>query len=200
MACALDERSGEIVAIDPHDTASVALVDEYGAVDTFAAFTKNIWRAGVSDRIRVVRNTSKEAAPSVLSESVHVLFVDGSHRYEDVKSDVQLYFPALAGRSVVALNDPSREGVYRALRELILPRRDLYDGFVGENTIFFTRDIHRIRTMRDRIAAFRLRALLFLRYLGQRYDTVIPGWLRRVSCAVAYRITGFARMTRADSR
>jgi glycosyltransferase involved in cell wall biosynthesis/predicted O-methyltransferase YrrM len=188
MACALDERSGEIVAIGG------------GAVDTFAAFTKNISRAGVGDRIRVVREGSNEAGHSVLSEPVHVLFVDGSHRYEDVRSDVQPYFGALADRSVVALNDPSREGVYRALRELILPRRDLYDGFVGENTIFFTRDVHRIRTTRDRIAALRLRGLLFLRYLGQRYDAVIPGWLRRMSSAAAYRITGYVRMTRADSR
>ncbi|MDB5093092.1 MAG: glycosyltransferase [Candidatus Eremiobacteraeota bacterium] len=200
MACALEQRIGEVVAIDPHDTASVDLVGEYGAVDTFAAFTDNIRRAGVANRIRVVRSTSTEAARDVLTRPVHVLFVDGSHRYEDVKSDVQLYFPALAGRSVVALNDPSRDGVYRALREFVLTRGDLFDGFIGENTIFFTRDVARLRTMHDRVAAVRLRGLLFLRYLGQRYDGVIPGWLRRMSSAFAYRITGYARMTRAGSR
>jgi hypothetical protein len=200
MACALEQRNGEIVAIDPHDTASVDLVDEYGSVDTFAAFTNNLRRAGVSERVRVVRNTSIGAAPEVLTQPIHVLFVDGSHRYEDVKNDVQLYFPALAERSVVALNDPSRDGVYRALRELVLTRRDLYDGFIGENTIFFTRDVHRLRTTHDRIATVRLRGLLFLRHLGQRYDGVIPGWLRRMSSAFAYRITGYARTTRAGSR
>jgi predicted O-methyltransferase YrrM len=200
MACALEQRNGEVVAIDPHDTASVDLVDEYGSVDTFAAFTNNLRRAGVSERVRVVRNTSIGAAPEVLTQPIHVLFVDGSHRYEDVKNDVQLYFPALAERSVVALNDPSRDGVYRALRELVLTRRDLYDGFIGENTIFFTRDVHRLRTTHDRIATVRLRGLLFLRHLGQRYDGVIPGWLRRMSSAFAYRITGYARTTRAGSR
>jgi glycosyltransferase involved in cell wall biosynthesis/predicted O-methyltransferase YrrM len=200
MACALDQRSGEVVSIDAHDSASVAPAAENSAGDTFAAFTNTISRAGLGERIRVVRTTSEAAALAALTHPVHVLFIDGSHRYEDVRSDVQLSFPALAGRSVVALNDPSRDGAYRALRELVLPRRDLYDGFVGENTVFFTRDVHRIRTMNDRIAAVRLRGLLFLRYLGQRYEGVIPGWLRRTSSAVADRIAGNARVSRAESR
>ncbi len=200
MACALEKREGEVFAIDPHDTTSVGLIDEYGAEDTFAAFTNNVRRAGVGERIRVVRATSREAAREVLTQPVHVLFVDGSHRYEDVKNDIELYFPSLARRSVVALNDPSREGVYRALRELVLNRRDLYDGFVGDNTLFFTRDADRVRRTGDRIAAARLRALLVLRYLGQRYDGIIPGWLRGLSSTVAYRLTGYARMARAGSR
>ncbi len=194
LALGLADRAGTVFAIDPHDTTAVDLVSEYGVADTFAEFEANLARAGVSSKVRTMRKTSTEAIDE-LPRSIDVLFVDGSHRYEDVRADLSRYLPRLAPRSVVAFNDPTLPGVYRALRESVLRgRRDFYDGMVVQNTLFLSRDVSRTRSFADVVQFARLRLLLLLRYLGVKYRDLPPRRFMRSGQRFARWIGGGAAL------
>ena len=75
---------GRVVAIDPH-TGSREHHERFGAVDTFDEFLRNIDRAGLTDLVEPMRTTSLDASGQLVGSSVDVLFIDGSHEYEDVR-------------------------------------------------------------------------------------------------------------------
>ncbi|MGH7330009.1 MAG: class I SAM-dependent methyltransferase, partial [Polyangiaceae bacterium] len=70
-----------------------------------------------------IRTTSAEARVVYDGEPIDLLFIDGSHDYEDVLADIDLWTPLLADNAIVAFNDPYSPGVNRALRERMLSRR-----------------------------------------------------------------------------
>src|SRR4051794_34480335 len=82
IASAFRERgAGTVYAVDPHEGTSPHETE--GEPDTFAAFLANVERAGVAAHVTPVRARSREARPRV-DHSVDLLFVDGSHEYDDV--------------------------------------------------------------------------------------------------------------------
>ena len=121
LALGLRARGGGTVhAIDPH--AGTELHRRFGVNDTHDAFLANLRRAGVEGQVRSVRSTSSVACAGFSPRSVHVLFVDGSHRYEDVLRDIDDWTPVLADVATVAFHDAvSYPGVRRALEERVTP-------------------------------------------------------------------------------
>src|SRR5712692_10689643 len=117
LALALGSTSAGIVfAIDPH-TGSSEHRKAGAAIDTFAEFLSNIQNARVADRVRPLRMTSYEARRLFEDRSVDMLYVDGSHVYEDVRRDIEDWTPTLRPGSIVAFNDVFWPGVYKALNE-----------------------------------------------------------------------------------
>jgi hypothetical protein len=55
-------------------------------------------------------------------QPIDLLFIDGSHDYEDVLADIDMWTPLLADEGIVAFNDPYAPGVNRALRERMFSR------------------------------------------------------------------------------
>lgn len=121
LASGLCARGGGVVAaIDPHRTS--ALHRATGILDSYAAFQENVRRAGVDDYVRAVRATSIRARERFADRSVDLLFVDASHVYEDVLSDIEVWSSALADGAMVAFHDIHDEpGVVRALAERVTP-------------------------------------------------------------------------------
>jgi len=180
LAMGLRSRgSGRVYAIDPH-TGSREHIEAYGSVDTFQAFLNNIKTAGVADLVDPIRSTSHEARPRFADDSVNVLFVDGSHEYRDVITDIHDWTPTLLDGSVVAFNDPLMPGVYQALREAVLIAHSPYrNARYISNTLFF-----RFRTQArwhfgDSVLLHWLRVLLALRYRAQAFVAYMPGWAVR---------------------
>lgn len=172
MAMALQDRgpdSGTVHAIDPH-TGSREHREELGEVDTYADFEANLERAGVRDRVEPIRAFSHEAAARFEPRSIDVLFVDGSHEYEDVKRDARTYVPLLSDRANVAYNDPWWPSVFRALQEVVVRGTSAFRSprFV-HNTLFFERHAGEPTTTADRVAGARFRAEYALRLLHLRY-------------------------------
>jgi predicted O-methyltransferase YrrM len=175
MALALEARgpgSGTVHAIDPH-TGSREHREQLGEVDTFAEFEANLERAGVRHRVEPVRAFSHEAVSRFAPGSIDVLFVDGSHEYEDVKRDIRDYLPRLAARANVAFNDPWWTGVFRALQEDVIRGSAAFRNprFV-ENTLLYEQHRDAPATLADRLRGVTFRAEYAARLAHLR-------WLRR---------------------
>jgi MMP 1-O-methyltransferase len=181
--------AGTVFAIDPHtgSPGSTAL----GPVITAVEFQRNIAAAGVDSVVKLLVTTSHAARPQFAAKSVDLLFIDGSHEYEDVMTDIADWQTALKDKSVVAFNDPSAPGVYRALRELVLRPGDAYRSpALVQNTLFFEFRRARPWEIQDAMSLMRLRAVLELRFHATPFWPYMPRWFVRMGRAVSRRMVG----------
>lgn len=81
----------------------------------FKEFQSNIERCGLSNVVKPTVGLSTEVAKT-WKEPIHMLFVDGSHRYEDVVADFVGFFPYVVRGGLVAFHDvvDTWPGVYEA--------------------------------------------------------------------------------------
>jgi len=84
---------------------------------------ENLDNAGVNGLVRIVPKTSQDALADIPDEC-SLLFIDGSHRYEDVCRDIDLYLGRVKIGGHVMFHDvmPSDAGVVRAFDEKIMTR------------------------------------------------------------------------------
>jgi MMP 1-O-methyltransferase len=136
LALGLRARGGGMVhAIDPHRDSR--LHGSTGVPDTYESFLANVRRAGVEAHVRPIRSLSHEARKGFAAGSVDMLFVDGSHLYEDVLRDIDDWTPALADVATVGFHDVHAEpGVKRALDKRVLPAGSpFHNAHVVESTL-----------------------------------------------------------------
>lgn len=67
-------------------------------------FRDNIERAGLSSYVTPIKGLSEEQA-ATWDKPIHMLFIDGSHQYEDVLADFNGFFPHVAHGGLVAVHD-----------------------------------------------------------------------------------------------
>ena len=70
-----------------------------------------------SDRIKFIKRPSIEAARLFKNEIFDYVYIDASHDYEDVKLDLQAWWPKVAIGGMLAGHDFCSEGVYKAACE-----------------------------------------------------------------------------------
>ncbi len=124
-ALAARANGGTLYAIDPQDD------------DRFQQLRTNLSSAGVESVVRIIRATSREARKQ-FAEPVDLIFIDGSHEYEDVRDDLRDWLPLVRPGGIVAVNDPFWWGVGRALRERLRLRGPLRSPRFVDNTLFFS--------------------------------------------------------------
>jgi hypothetical protein len=88
--------------------------------DSYADFRRNVDRCRLSKYIKPIVSSSLQAAQN-WNNPIHLLFVDGSHKYEDVVADFAAFFPHVVSNGIVACHDvnPDWPGVLRAWDEVI---------------------------------------------------------------------------------
>jgi predicted O-methyltransferase YrrM len=117
-------RGATVVAIDPHAGNDRGPQEIDGFVDEadedHIEFLQNLDRAGVQDRVRHVRRFSSEAHGEVTGP-IHVLYVDGAHRYAPARRDIVDWGERVEqGGSLLIHDSFSSLGVTSAiLRELV---------------------------------------------------------------------------------
>jgi hypothetical protein len=74
------------------------------------------------DFSRLIQSTFEQAAPSFVPQSIDLLHIDGAHTYDDVKRDVDTWFPKLSDRGVAIFQDTADRtpsfGVWRVWEEV----------------------------------------------------------------------------------
>jgi hypothetical protein len=87
---------------------------------------KYVEDAGVKNRMFVLARSESPIARTSVSGPVRFAFIDGDHRYEQVKADIEWLLPLMADGGVMALDDMHcnipRWGVTQAYEEVLKPR------------------------------------------------------------------------------
>jgi predicted O-methyltransferase YrrM len=100
--------SAEIVAIDPHAGNDRGPQEIAGYADDAAAdhdrFLANLAAAGVSDRVRHVREFSS-AAHGFVDGPVDVLYIDGAHRYGPALADIRSWGARVRDGGTLLIHD-----------------------------------------------------------------------------------------------
>ena len=92
---------GKLYAIDPH---RITNWNDTNSVDSLAIITENLRKAGVTEQVEIVRQTSGAAAKG-WDNKIDLIFIDGDHSYEGVKADWDLFLPHLNEFGVVVFHD-----------------------------------------------------------------------------------------------
>jgi predicted O-methyltransferase YrrM len=82
---------------------------------------KNMGSLGVLKYVTPIQADSKQVAKS-WKDPIHMLFIDGSHKFEDVIDDFRNFFPYVVNGGIVGIHDvtPSWPGPYKAWHEIIV--------------------------------------------------------------------------------
>ena len=122
LADAVNGQS-EIFSIDPHtgifceaDEYEIDNSEDHTEPDTWSKFNSNISDAGVDDKIKTLKLKSETAVMN-WKKPISILFIDGSHKYDDVKKDLLLWKPFLIPGSIVIFHDLWIPGVHRVIND-----------------------------------------------------------------------------------
>ncbi len=123
-ALKLSGQQDKIAAVDPHiNTRDTEEVPAYQEESSYDAFINNMTRMGVSELVEPIKATSSDAVKN-WDEQIRLLFVDGSHRYEDVLLDLQLWVPLVRNGGIICMHDTKASGpfpgVRRAMQEYLV--------------------------------------------------------------------------------
>ena len=169
-----------LYAIDPHIGSPKHEV-QLGCADTYPHFVELLARHGLEDLVTPLRATSLEARRD-FEGPIDLLFIDGSHSYEDVAADFAAWFPLLRVGGTVAFHDSwHMGGVRRASNEVLRRSREvagprLVDTItllqkVQENDAATRRRNRRFALLRNLVGPA---GFLRLTYGGTRLERVTP--------------------------
>ena len=152
----------ELVAIDPHGGSDrgpqeIEADARRGDAD-HDAFESNLSRAGVRDRVRHVRRFAREAVDDV-DGNIDLLYIDGAHRYQPVREDIELWGARVVPGGTMLMHDAFNAiGVTLVqLRLLLLSPRWRYQG--RERSLARYRRVHLDARARGRNALVQLGGL-----------------------------------------
>lgn len=77
---------------------------DYGSGDFQKIFQANIDRCELTDYVTAIRKHSLEVAKD-WNKPIDILFIDGSHEYEDVKADFEAFYPHVKKDGIIAFHD-----------------------------------------------------------------------------------------------
>jgi len=99
-AAVLSECGAHLVCIDPF-LGGEDLPDR----DTSAIFVDNMRRLGRLGNITILRGRSEDVLPLLSAMRFRLIFIDGSHEFESVKSDISMALSLLADGGIIVLDD-----------------------------------------------------------------------------------------------
>ena len=103
---------------DFSDEPHANIIEQHGG-NFFKAFTDNMEKARVSDYVKPMKMSSKEAASNFEDRSISFLMIDASHKYEDVVEDIEAWFPKLKLGGIISGDDYDWHEVEQAARDTL---------------------------------------------------------------------------------
>ncbi len=131
---------GEIVCVDtwlgatefvgrPNDDPKRGLRKDFGYPSIYYQFMANVFRARQHDMITPFPQTSVNAARFLKKYNIKadLIYIDGSHEYDDVKQDLEMYYELLNENGLIFGDDYCEYwgGVIKAVNE-----------FAGKNSLY----------------------------------------------------------------
>ncbi len=100
---ALASGRTRVFAIDPH-CGNREHQRQFGRIDTFDDFKRNLAEAGVAHAVQAIRDTSVNVAAG-FGRRVGLLFIDGNHEFQAVRDDLRCWLPLVDAGGFVAVHD-----------------------------------------------------------------------------------------------
>lgn len=115
----LDGHKVPVYAFEPHEEFTGVLGGKFGPEDR-GAFYRAMLDTDCYKVVRLINLESRMVSPN-WNKSVQLLWIDGDHTYEGVKTDFDCWAPHLASDALVALDDTKNPdlGPIRLVNELI---------------------------------------------------------------------------------
>lgn len=117
----LAQSANEVHSIDPHDGRGTAVPQ-----DTSEALRTNLWNYGVKGKVNIIRGCFNaddvRQVESGFSPPFDLVFIDGAHDYDSVRSDIENASRVLAPGGLLAFHDYHSScdpGVTAAVDELL---------------------------------------------------------------------------------
>lgn len=127
-------NNGDIHCIDTFKGSREHNVN--GPVDTFPEFYENMDRLGLLRNIIVYQKTSEEANKEWNGKPIRLIFIDGSHEYEDVAKDLSIWMPYVPKGGFIVMDDTQGWiGPKRVFEEMIKDKPGFSSIQLGKMTI-----------------------------------------------------------------
>jgi cephalosporin hydroxylase len=100
---------------------------DYGKQEQQNTLLVNIIKSGMADRIRLIALDSLQASCKFPDHWAQFIFIDASHKYEETKADIRLWYRKVMHGCYLAGHDFNAEEVNRAVKEVIpAPRLEVH--------------------------------------------------------------------------
>jgi MMP 1-O-methyltransferase len=169
----------KVWAVDPH-TGSAEHHELFGKVWTFDQFRENIAGAGLEGIVFPLVVSSQEAALRSI-DPVELIFIDGSHDYDAVKSDFEAWFPRVVEGGTMAFHDSTYgEGPRRVVEENLYRSRSF-------RLVRLTGSITHAQKVRRNSAKDHLAnvAAMYVTRTPGRIQAIVPELIRRAGRRLA---------------
>lgn len=134
-----DGHGAHIFAVDPHTGPEQRVHDE---IWTYDVFMKNIAEGGAGELVTPIVKFSEDAAKD-FNKPVGLIFIDGGHAYEAVKTDFESWYPKITEGGVIAFHDSLKyDGPRRLLSEIIPDSRFFKKAGIVDGIFFMTKTAH----------------------------------------------------------
>jgi predicted O-methyltransferase YrrM len=114
-------RRGPLFGLFPPEPPWYLKRDYLAAHGSLPGFRHNVERFGVADWVIPVVKNSDEAARELPLASIRLLYIDGLHTYQGVRTDIEHWVPRVQPGGIVVFDDYFKPavGVRRAVDELL---------------------------------------------------------------------------------
>jgi len=118
------KQNNKLYSID-HHTGSEEHKRDNQKTFTLPKFAENIRKFNIGNVIKTIITTSEKAS-KIINSKVTLIFIDGSHEYEDVKNDFIFWWQKLEIGGTIMFHDTlTKKGVSKFVDEIIRQREDV---------------------------------------------------------------------------
>lgn len=103
---------------------------DYGKDEQQNALLTNIVKSGLTDKIRLLALDSLIASCKFPDQWADFVFIDASHKYEQTKADIRLWFRKVRAGGILAGHDYHMDEVNQAVKEVI-PDAEVFETSKG---------------------------------------------------------------------